>query len=80
VSLRANSQGAQAAAARGGAGVALLPGLLARTLTGLQPVEFAEQPPARELWMLMRPDVARLARVRAVADHLVRMFEETSSG
>jgi DNA-binding transcriptional LysR family regulator len=80
VSLRANSQGAQAAAARGGAGVALLPGLLARTLTGLQPVEFAEQPPARELWMLMRPDMARLARVRAVADHLVRMFEETSSG
>jgi len=80
VSLRANSQCAQAAAARAGAGVAVLPGLLARALTGLQPVEFAEQPPARELWMLMRPDVARLARVRAVADHLVRMFEETSSG
>jgi hypothetical protein len=41
---------------------------------------FAEKPPPRELWMLMRPDVARLARVRAVADHLVQVFEETSSG
>jgi DNA-binding transcriptional LysR family regulator len=43
-------------------------------------VVFAEKPPPRELWMLMRPDVARLARVRAVADHLVQVFEETSSG
>jgi DNA-binding transcriptional LysR family regulator len=78
VSLHSNSQTAQAAAARGGAGIALLPGLLARTMTGLVPVPFAERPPPRELWMLMRPDVARLARVRAVADHLVRVFEETS--
>jgi DNA-binding transcriptional LysR family regulator len=79
VALRANSQTAQAAAARGGGGVALLPSLLARAQTGLVPMEFSEQPPARELWMLMRPDVARLARVRAVADHLVRVFEETTA-
>jgi DNA-binding transcriptional LysR family regulator len=74
VALRANSQSAQAAAARGGAGVALLPGLLARSLGGLEPVEFDEAPPDRELWLLMRPDVARLARVRVVADHLVEIF------
>jgi len=80
VTLHSNSQTAQAAAARSGAGVALLPALLARTTAGLVPVEFAEKPPARELWMLMRPDVARLARVRAVADHLVQVFEETASG
>jgi DNA-binding transcriptional LysR family regulator len=72
--LRANSQGAQAAAARGGAGVALLPALLANSLGGLEPVEFDAAPPSRELWLLMRPDVARLARVRVVADHLVELF------
>ncbi|HTU66672.1 MAG TPA: LysR family transcriptional regulator [Steroidobacteraceae bacterium] len=76
VALRANSQSAQAAAARGGAGVALLPGLLARSLGGLERVEFDVAPPSRELWLLMRPDVARLARVRIVADHLVSIFGE----
>ncbi|MEO8016640.1 MAG: LysR family transcriptional regulator [Pseudomonadota bacterium] len=80
VRLRANSQGAQAAAARGGAGIALLPGLLARAREGLVPVLFDELPPARELWLLMRPEVARLARVRVVADHLIAMFEESSAG
>jgi DNA-binding transcriptional LysR family regulator len=74
VALRANSQNAQLAAARGGAGVALLPGLLARAHGSLERVEFDATPPARELWMLMRPDVARLARVRAVADYLVDLF------
>lgn len=74
VALRANSQSAQAAAARGGAGVALLPALLAQSLGGLERVEFDETPPRRELWLLMRPEVARLARVRVVADHLVELF------
>ena len=80
VSLRTNSQGAQAQAASGGAGVVLLPGLLARTMPALVRVPFAETPPARELWLLMRPDIARLARVRAVADHLVAVFEESPTG
>jgi DNA-binding transcriptional LysR family regulator len=80
VSLRANSQGAQLEAARGGAGIALLPGLLARFRKGLVQVPFDQTPPARELWLLMRPDVARLARVRVVADHLIALFEESSRG
>jgi DNA-binding transcriptional LysR family regulator len=76
VRRRANSQLAQALAARAGRGVALLPGLIARTLGGLVDVPFDEPPPSRELWLLMRPDVARLARVRAVADYLVELFHE----
>ncbi|HET7811839.1 MAG TPA: LysR family transcriptional regulator [Steroidobacteraceae bacterium] len=76
VMLRANSQLSQALAARAGRGVALLPGLLARTLGGLVAVPFDETPPSRELWLLLRPDVARLARVRAVADFLVEVFHE----
>jgi DNA-binding transcriptional LysR family regulator len=79
VALRANSQGAQAAAARGGSGVALLPGLLARALGGLERVEFDATPPARPLWLLMRPDVARLARVRVVAEHLCELFASDTS-
>lgn len=76
VLLRANSQLSQALAARAGRGVALLPGLVARALGGLVPVDFDERPPGRELWLLMRPDVARLARIRVVADHLVELFHE----
>jgi DNA-binding transcriptional LysR family regulator len=79
VLLRANSQLSQALAARAGRGVALLPTLVARALGGLEAVAFDEAPPARELWLLMRPDVARLARVRAVADHLVELFHEHQS-
>jgi DNA-binding transcriptional LysR family regulator len=80
VVVRANSQGAQAAAARGGAGIALLPGLVARAGGGLVPVTLSQLPPARELWLLMRPDVSRLARVRVVADHLVGLFQEPAAG
>ncbi len=76
VLLRANSQLAQALAARAGRGVALLPNLIARSTGGLVAVPFDEAPPPRELWLLMRPDVARLARVRTVADHLVELFHE----
>ena len=76
VLLRANSQLSQALAARAGRGVALLPGLIARTLGSLIDVPFEESPPSRELWLLMRPDVARLARVRTVADYLIELFHE----
>ena len=79
VALRVNSQAAQAAAARSGFGVALLPGLLARNLGALTAVELDDVPPARELWMLMRPDVAKLARTRAVADHLAGIFAPHNS-
>jgi DNA-binding transcriptional LysR family regulator len=80
VVLRANSQAAQAAAARGGTGLALLPGLVARAGGGLVPVTLSQQPPARELWLLMRADASRLARVRVVADHLVGLFHEPAAG
>ena len=74
VALRSNSQAVQAAAARGGCGVALLPSLLAGNSQGLVPLDLGQQPPPRELWLLMRPDVARVPRVRAVADYLIEMF------
>ena len=80
VALRANSQAAQAAAARGGAGLALLPGVVARACGGLVPVTLSRQPPSRELWLLMRAEASRLARVRVVADHLTGLFQEAGAG
>jgi DNA-binding transcriptional LysR family regulator len=79
IALTANSQTAQAAAARSGVGIALLPGLLARNVGALAQVDVDAAPPARELWMLMRPDVAKLSRVRVVADHLIRTFKPHTS-
>ncbi|HZT49895.1 MAG TPA: LysR family transcriptional regulator [Hyphomicrobiaceae bacterium] len=72
--LRSNSQAAQAAVAAGGHGVALLPHLIARNWPALVAVDLGEAPPSRELWLLMRPDTARIARVRLVVDHMVGMF------
>lgn len=72
--LRTNSQATQAAAARAGLGVAQLPLHVGHSDPGLVPVTLAKKPPDREIWMLLRRDVARLPRVRAVADYLAAVF------
>jgi DNA-binding transcriptional LysR family regulator len=72
--IRTNSQSTQAAAARAGLGVAQLPLHVGNDDPRLVPVKLAKNPPDREVWMLLRKDVARLPRVRAVADYLAAMF------
>lgn len=72
--VRTNSQATQAAAARAGLGVAQLPLHVGGDDPRLVPVKLAKNPPDREVWMLLRKDVARLPRVRAVADYLAAMF------
>lgn len=72
--VRTNSQATQAAAARAGLGVAQLPLHVGDNDPRLVPVTLPKKPPDREIWMLLRKDVARLPRVRAVADYLVAMF------
>jgi DNA-binding transcriptional LysR family regulator len=72
--VRTNSQATQAAAARAGLGVAQLPLHVAAADSRLVPVMLSKKPPDREIWMLLRKDVARLPRVRAVADYLAAMF------
>ncbi|MFS8050166.1 LysR family transcriptional regulator [Rhizobium sp. BR 314] len=76
--LRSNSQTAQAAAAASGYGVALLPDWLAHSRQDLVVLDMGEAPPPRELWLIMRPDIARIPRVRLVADHLIDMFERST--
>src|SRR4029077_1988140 len=72
--FRANSHISQAAAARAGFGVALLPRFLASGDPGLVEVSLGDLPPARDVWLLMRPDLARTPRVRAVADYVIGLF------
>lgn len=72
--FRSNSQIAQAIAARAGFGVALLPPYLV-VEAGLRRMELGETPPPRELWLLIRPDLAKEPRVRAVADHLAALVK-----
>jgi DNA-binding transcriptional LysR family regulator len=72
--LRANSQNAQATAARSGGAIALLPHFLAGA--PLVPVPLAPPPPSRELWMLTRRGAAKTPSVRAVMDYLAALFRQ----
>lgn len=69
--LRCPTLAAQAKAASAGAGIALLPIYLAERQEGLVRAS-AEAEPAWQhaVWLVMRSDVSRVARVRFVADHL----------
>jgi DNA-binding transcriptional LysR family regulator len=73
-SFRSNSHTSQAAAARAGLGVALLPRFLGAGDPALVEVEHGELPPDRELWLLVRSDLARVPRVRAVVDYVVELL------
>lgn len=72
--FRTNSQTSQAAAGRASYGIALLPRYLAANDPGLVPVSIGKRLPERELWLLIRRDLAKVPRVRVVADYLVEVF------
>jgi len=66
----------QAAAARAGYGVALLPKyIVANDETDLVQLPTGDPPPERDVWLLIRRDLAKVPRVRAVADYLVEVFQ-----
>jgi DNA-binding transcriptional LysR family regulator len=73
-SIRTSSQTTQAAAARAGFGVALLPRYVAAGDKGLVQISLGERLPERELWLLIPRDLTKVPRVRAVADYLVEVF------
>ena len=64
---------AQLAAAQAGLGLAVLPHYLARQtdLVCLLPELGVDQP----IWLVLHSDLAHSRRVRAVADHLIALFE-----
>ncbi|WOJ90261.1 LysR family transcriptional regulator [Methylocapsa polymorpha] len=73
-SFRSNSQVSQAAAARAGFGVALLPRYLAGSDARLVELSFGELPADRDIWLLIRPDLTKIPRVKAVTDFLIDLF------
>jgi DNA-binding transcriptional LysR family regulator len=75
-SFRTSSQTTQAAAARAGYGIALLPRYVVETHEpGLVEVLPREALPERDVWLIIRRDLTRVPRVKAVADYLVELFQ-----
>ena len=72
--VEADTLSAQMAAAMAGLGLAILPHFLAKHagLVCLLPELGADQP----IWLVIHSDLAHSRRVRAVADHLVTLFED----
>src|SRR5262245_38285584 len=74
-SFRTNSQTTQAAAARAGYGVALLPRYIVATHEpDLVQVSLGGRLPERDVWLLVRRDLAKVPRVMAVTDYLIEIF------
>lgn len=72
--MEANTLSAQMAAATAGIGLAVLPHFLARQagLVCLLPELGADQP----IWLAIHSNLAHSRRVRAVADHLIQLFDD----
>jgi DNA-binding transcriptional LysR family regulator len=66
--FRSNSNEAQAAAARAGFGVAMLPRYIGDADARLAVVDLGSPHPPRELWLLCPRELARVPRVRTVLD------------
>jgi DNA-binding transcriptional LysR family regulator len=77
LAFRSNGHMAQAAAARAGIGVAVLPHYICAGDAGLVQVHLSAEPPERELWMLTRRDSQRMARLQVVKEFLVERFRES---
>jgi DNA-binding transcriptional LysR family regulator len=75
-SFRSGSPTTQAAAARADYGIALLPRyIVSAHEPGLVEVSLGRRLPERDVWLLIRRDLAKVPRVRAVADYLVEIFQ-----
>jgi DNA-binding transcriptional LysR family regulator len=72
--LRSNSRYVQLAAARSGAGVAVLPCYLVDSGQGLIRLCEPDVVPSREAWLVVHQDLQRVARVRAVLDFVAEVF------
>lgn len=74
ITLRSSSQVSQAAAARSGAGIALLPFYVGASDPLLHRCLLEVEPPSREVWMVMRRQDRKDISIRRVADYLEELF------
>jgi DNA-binding transcriptional LysR family regulator len=75
-----NSREVQARLCAAGAGVAVLPCVLADAMPGLRRVARAEPPPGREIWMGYHPDLRQAGRLRAFVEFVVAAAGERPAG
>jgi molybdate transport repressor ModE-like protein len=76
VALRTGNQSAQAAAAKAGVGIALLPHFIGRLDDCLGPCSLDHTPPSRELWLVTRRQDRKDPSIRTVIDFLTQVFCE----
>jgi molybdate transport repressor ModE-like protein len=76
IAFRTSNQFAQAAAAKAGAGAALLPHFLGRAEPRLQRCALGPEPPVRELWSVIRRQDAKDPSIRLVVDFLAQLFRD----
>ncbi|MBI0328811.1 LysR family transcriptional regulator [Burkholderia plantarii] len=76
VAFRANNHMAQAAAARSGVGLALLPHYVGRQEAELRLCRMGPVRPPREIWLLIRRQDRKDLPIRTVVDYLARVFDE----
>jgi molybdate transport repressor ModE-like protein len=74
IAFRANHHVAQAAAARSGAGLALLPHYIGRTHGGLRSFPSYPVPPDREIWLITRQHDRKDLPIRTTVDFLAEAF------
>ncbi|MDR3436221.1 LysR family transcriptional regulator [Telmatospirillum sp.] len=74
VAFRSNSRDAQAQAVLSGAGIAVLPRLLADRLPGLVRFEVVPPLPGRDVWVGYHSDLRRLRRLRVVLEAILSAF------
>ncbi|MEN2975781.1 LysR family transcriptional regulator [Tistrella bauzanensis] len=72
VGMKSDSIEVQRAAAAAGLGIAVLPDYMCGPGSGLVPLPEAPVPPDRPVWLVARPDMARMPAVRAVMEVVAR--------
>ena len=75
-SIRSNSRDVQAEACVHGAGLAVLPRIIGDGLP-LERLSLSEEPPGRVIWVGYHRDLKRLARLRALLDHVRTLVPKT---
>ncbi|HEV7320141.1 MAG TPA: LysR family transcriptional regulator [Ensifer sp.] len=71
IGFRSNNREVQARAVLAGAGIAVLPNLLAEQIAGLVRIDMDPAPPARDVWVGYHGDLKRLRRLRVVLDAVI---------
>lgn len=77
VVLRSNSAMTRRAAAAAGAGIALLPSILADLDPALVRIA-SEAPPKQDLWLVTHRDLARVPRIRATLEFLANLAKRSA--